>query len=51
MADPLPPVREILAQRAGAEMALNDAHLNPKLGRILRTLGFDSGGYQARAPS
>jgi ornithine--oxo-acid transaminase len=41
MADPLPPVREILAERAGAEMALNDAYLNPKLGRIVRTLGFD----------
>src|ERR1700735_3729345 len=41
MADPLPPVREILAERAGAEMALNDAYLNPKLGRIVRTLGLD----------
>jgi ornithine--oxo-acid transaminase len=41
MADVLPPVREILAGRAGEEMALNDAHLNPKLGRIVRTLGFD----------
>ncbi len=41
MADPLPPVREILAERAGAEMALNDAYLNPKLGRIVRTLGFN----------
>ncbi len=37
----LPPVREILADRAGEEMKLNDAHLNPKLGRIVRTLGFD----------
>ncbi|HEY3970242.1 MAG TPA: aspartate aminotransferase family protein [Solirubrobacteraceae bacterium] len=43
MPDPLPlsPVREILAERVGAEMALNDAYLNPKLGRIVRTLGFD----------
>lgn len=41
MADLLPPVREILAGRAGEEMALNDSHLNPKLGRIVRTLGFD----------
>jgi ornithine--oxo-acid transaminase len=41
MADPLPPVREILAGRGGEEMALNDAYLNPKLGRIVRTLGFD----------
>ncbi len=41
MTDPLPPVREILAGRAGEEMALSDAHLNPQLGRIVRTLGFD----------
>ena len=41
MADTLPPVREILADRAGEEMALNDAHLNPQLGRIVRTLGLD----------
>jgi ornithine--oxo-acid transaminase len=37
----VPPVREILAGRSGEEMALNDAHLNPQLGRIVRTLGFD----------
>jgi ornithine--oxo-acid transaminase len=37
----IPPVSEILAGRAGEEMALNDRHLNPKLGRIVRTLGFD----------
>src|SRR3954463_7009592 len=37
----VPEVREILAARAGEEMALNDAHLNPQLGRIVRTLGFD----------
>ncbi len=41
MADLLPPIREILADRVGEEMALNDAHLNPQLGRIVRTLGFD----------
>lgn len=41
MADVLPPVREILADRAGEEMGLNDSHLNPQLGRIVRTLGFD----------
>lgn len=34
-------VREILAQRAGQEMALNDRFLNPQVGRIVRTLGFD----------
>src|SRR5579872_6962048 len=37
----LPPVREILAYRGGEEMALNDSHLNPQLGRIVRTLGLD----------
>ncbi|HXC23104.1 MAG TPA: aspartate aminotransferase family protein [Solirubrobacteraceae bacterium] len=41
MADVLPPVREILADRAGEEMGLNDSYLNPQLGRIVRTLGFD----------
>ncbi|HEV7942997.1 MAG TPA: aspartate aminotransferase family protein [Solirubrobacteraceae bacterium] len=34
-------VREILAQRTGQEMALNDRFLNPQVGRIVRTLGFD----------
>jgi ornithine--oxo-acid transaminase len=38
---PIPPVREILARRTGEELALNDRHLNPQMGRILRTLGFD----------
>jgi ornithine--oxo-acid transaminase len=41
MADALPPVREILADRVGEEMALNDSYLNPQLGRIVRTLGLD----------
>jgi ornithine--oxo-acid transaminase len=41
MTEELFPVGEILADRAGEAMALNDRHLNPKLGRILRTLGFD----------
>jgi ornithine--oxo-acid transaminase len=39
---PIPPVREILAGRVGEELALNDRHLNPQMGRILRTLGFDN---------
>jgi len=34
-------VSEILAARSGEEMALNDRFLNPQMGRILRTLGFD----------
>jgi ornithine--oxo-acid transaminase len=37
----LPTVREILDRRTGEEMALNDRFLNPQMGRILRTLGFD----------
>jgi ornithine--oxo-acid transaminase len=41
MPDIPPPVKEILAGRGGEEMALNDAHLNPQLGRIVRTLGLD----------
>jgi ornithine--oxo-acid transaminase len=38
---PIPTVREILARRTGEELELNDRHLNPQMGRILRTLGFD----------
>ncbi len=34
-------IRELLTRRAGEEMALNDSYLNPQMGRILRTLGFD----------
>ena len=37
----IPPVREIIARRTGEDLALNDRHLNPQMGRILRTLGFD----------
>jgi ornithine--oxo-acid transaminase len=36
-----PAVREILATRVGEEMALNNRYLNPQLGRIVRTVGFD----------
>src|ERR1700737_1964216 len=45
-----PPVSEILSRRTGEEMTLNDRFLNPQMGRILRTLGFDkvwSGGHGA----
>jgi ornithine--oxo-acid transaminase len=38
---PIPSAREIIASRTGEEMALNDRYLNPQMGRILRTLGFD----------
>src|SRR6476659_3255413 len=41
MGSEIPPVRELLEARAGEEMALNDRHLNPQMGRILRALGFD----------
>jgi ornithine--oxo-acid transaminase len=34
-------IAAILAGRTGEEMALNDRYLNPQMGRILRTLGFD----------
>jgi ornithine--oxo-acid transaminase len=39
--DPLPPVGEILSRRSGEELSLNDRFVNPQMGRILRTLGFD----------
>jgi ornithine--oxo-acid transaminase len=39
--DSLPEVRRILETRAGEEMSLNERYLNPQMGRILRTLGFD----------
>ena len=49
-ASPVPPVADILAGRVGEEMELNDRYLNPQMGRILRTLGFDKswvGGDEA----
>src|SRR6516165_3268074 len=36
-----PPVAEILNGWSGGELSLNDRFLNPQMGRILRTLGFD----------
>ncbi len=42
MASPVPPtVAQLLTERAGEELDLNDRYLNPQMGRILRTLGFD----------
>jgi ornithine--oxo-acid transaminase len=38
---PVPTVAELLASRTGEELELNDHYLNPQLGRIVRTLGFD----------
>ena len=39
--DAIPEIGELLAGRVGEELALNDRYLNPQMGRILRTLGFD----------
>lgn len=41
MAAPPPSIAELLTGRADEAMALNDRYLNPQLGRIVRTLGFD----------
>src|ERR1700730_15339638 len=41
MASAAASVAETLATRGGEAMALNDRFLNPQLGRIVRTLGFD----------
>ncbi len=40
-AEPIPSISELIARRTGEELALNDRYLNPQMGRILRTLGFD----------
>ncbi|HWY18700.1 MAG TPA: aspartate aminotransferase family protein [Solirubrobacteraceae bacterium] len=37
----IPSVSELIRVRTGEELALNDRYLNPQMGRILRTLGFD----------
>ena len=34
-------IRELIATRTGEELELNHRYLNPQMGRILRTLGFD----------
>ena len=36
-----PDVADLLSLRADEAMALNQRYLNPQLGRVLRTLGFD----------
>jgi len=43
-----PDVADLLELRAGEAMALNQRHLNPQLGRILRTLGFDRNWVEGR---
>ncbi|HEX4838027.1 MAG TPA: aspartate aminotransferase family protein, partial [Solirubrobacteraceae bacterium] len=37
----IPPIDQILRTRTGEELALGDRYLNPQMGRIVRTLGFD----------
>jgi ornithine--oxo-acid transaminase len=37
----IPSIGELIAERTGEELELNDRYLNPQLGRILRTLGFE----------
>lgn len=39
--EPILSVRELIRTRTGEEAALNNRYLNPQMGRILRTLGFD----------
>ncbi|HEX6458787.1 MAG TPA: aspartate aminotransferase family protein [Thermoleophilaceae bacterium] len=43
-------VADLLEARSAEAMALNQRHLNPQLGRILRTLGFDREWASGRGP-
>ncbi|HVX32858.1 MAG TPA: aspartate aminotransferase family protein [Solirubrobacterales bacterium] len=45
-----PRTAALLEARAGEAMALNDAYLNPQLGRIVRTLGFDRNWVRGEGP-
>ena len=45
-----PDVADLLELRSAEAMALNQRHLNPQLGRILRTLGFDREWAEGRGP-
>src|SRR5438105_5173903 len=45
-----PDVVELLEQHAPEAMSLNQRHLNPQLGRVLRTLGFDRDWAHGRGP-
>ena len=38
---PIPSIGKLIAERTGEELELNDRYLNPQMGRILRTLGFE----------
>ncbi|MHB8531287.1 MAG: aspartate aminotransferase family protein [Solirubrobacteraceae bacterium] len=41
MAPQVPDIGQLIARRTGEELDLNNRYLNPQLGRILRTLGFE----------
>jgi ornithine--oxo-acid transaminase len=41
-------IAALLELRGGEAMALNQRHLNPKLGRVVRTLGFDREWVEGR---
>jgi ornithine--oxo-acid transaminase len=43
-------IADLLQQRAGDAMALNQRYLNRQLGRVLRTLGFDRDWREGRGP-
>jgi ornithine--oxo-acid transaminase len=43
-------IADLLEQRAGDAMALNQRYLNRQLGRVLRTLGFDRDWREGRGP-
>jgi len=43
-------IGDLLGRRAGEAMALNDRHLNPQLGRIVRTLGLDRDWARGEGP-
>ena len=44
------PVGDLFKHRAAEAMALNQRHLNPKLGRVVQTLGFDRDWVTGRGP-
>src|SRR5437588_11203732 len=43
-------VAELFELRAAEAMVLNQRHLNPKLGRVVQTLGFDRDWAKGRGP-
>src|ERR1700760_2020918 len=45
-----PDLAQVLEDRAGEAMALNQRYLNRQLGRVVRTLGFDREWVEGRGP-